>query len=101
MKTKIIVDNLKCGGCASTIKKGLLSFSEVSGVNVDVETDTIEVTHEDNFDQETLKEKLHSMGYPEKGTLEGIDKFFTGAKSYVSCAIGKLNKEEEEEHIKK
>ncbi len=101
MKTNVIVDNLKCGGCASTIKKGLLSFSEVSEVNVNTETDTIEITHVDNFDQKKLKDKLHSMGYPEKGTIEGFDKLVTGAKSYVSCAIGKLSKEEEEEQIKK
>lgn len=101
MKTKVVVDNLKCGGCASSIKKGLMSFSEVSDVNVDVETDTIEVTHVVDFDEKKIKDKLHSMGYPERGTLEGIDKFFTGAKSYVSCAIGKLSEEENEEPIKK
>ena len=97
MKTKIEVDNLKCGGCASSIKKGLMSFSEVSEVNVDVENDTIEVTQVDGTDILKIKDKLHSMGYPEKGTSEGIDKLVTGAKSYVSCAIGKLTKEEEEE----
>ncbi|MDZ4664627.1 MAG: heavy metal-associated domain-containing protein [Bacteroidota bacterium] len=102
MKTKVVVDNLKCGGCANSIKKGLMSFSEVSEVNVDTETDTIEVTHLDDFEKKKIKDKLYSMGYPEKGTLEGLDKIVTGAKSYVSCAIGKLSKEEEEEEeIKK
>lgn len=96
MKTKVVVDNLKCVGCASSIKKGLLSFSEISEVNVNTETDTIEVTHADNFDQKKIQDKLHSMGYPEKGTLEGIDKLVTGVKLYASCAIGKLSKEEEQ-----
>lgn len=94
MKTKIIIDNMKCGGCAGSIKKGLRSFSEVSDVVVDVENESVEITHNDDFPIEKLKEKLSSMGYPAKGTLEGFDKFAANAKSYVSCAIGKISKED-------
>ncbi len=94
MKTKIIIDNLKCGGCAGSIKKGLRSFSEVSDVIVDLENETVEITHSDGFQIEKLKNKLSSMGYPAKGTLEGFDKFAANAKSYVSCAIGKISKED-------
>lgn len=92
MKTKIIIDNMKCGGCAGSIKKGLRSFFEVSDVVVDVENESVEITHNDDFPIEKLKEKLSSMGYPVKGTLEGFDKFAANAKSYVSCAIGKISK---------
>jgi copper chaperone len=63
-------------------------------VTIDVEHETVEITHHNNFPIETLKEKLSSMGYPEKGTLEGIDKFAANAKSYVSCAIGKISTNE-------
>jgi copper chaperone len=101
MKTTIIIDNLKCGGCASTIKKGLMSISGVSEVDVNNETDTVEITHSDDAEISAMKEKLHTMGYPEKGTIEGLDKFVSNAKSYVSCAIGKLTKEEEQEQVKK
>lgn len=85
---------MKCGGCAGSIKKGLRSFSEVSEVVVDVENESVEITHKDDFPIEKLKEKLSSMGYPAKGTLEGFDKFAANAKSYVSCAIGKISKED-------
>jgi len=91
MKTKIIIDNIKCSGCAGSIKKGLRLFSEVSEVVVDVENESVEITHQDNFPVNALKEKLLAMGYPEKGTLEGFDKFTANAKSYVSCAIGKIS----------
>lgn len=91
MKTKISIDNIKCGGCAGSIKKGLKSFAEVSDVIVDVENESVEITHQDDFPVNTLKEKLLTMGYPEKGTLEGFDKFTANAKSYVSCAIGKIS----------
>ena len=94
MKTKIIIDNLKCGGCVSSIKNGLKSFSEVSDVVVDVENESVEITHRDDFSLEKLKEKLSSMGYPAKGTLEGFDKFAASAKSYLSCAVGKMSKED-------
>ncbi len=85
---------MKCGGCAGSIKKGLKSFTEVSDVVVDVENESVEITHKDDFPIEKLKEKLSSMGYPAKGTLEGFDKFAANAKSYVSCAIGKISNED-------
>ncbi|MBK6521115.1 MAG: heavy metal transporter [Sphingobacteriaceae bacterium] len=83
------------------MKKGIMSISGVLEVNVNNDTDTIEITHEDTADLQIIKNKLHSMGYPERGTVEGLDKFVTNAKSYVSCAIGKLTKEEEEDQVKK
>lgn len=66
MKTKINVNNVKCGGCAETIKKGLHSFTEVTDVNVDIPSGSVEVTYEDQFPLATIKEKLAQLGYPEK-----------------------------------
>jgi len=94
MTTKITVDNLKCGGCAGTIKKGLKTFPEVSEVLVDVENNSVEVTYNNDFPFEKIREKLAAMGYPETGTLEGLGKLAANAKSYVSCAIGKISKED-------
>jgi copper chaperone len=94
MKTQILIDNLKCGGCAGTIKKGIRSFPEVSDVTVDVEKDLVEVTYSDVLLVEKIKEKLVTMGYPEKGSLTGLHKLTANAKSYVSCAIGKISKED-------
>jgi copper chaperone len=94
MRTKIIIDNMKCGGCAGSIKKGLRSFSEVYDVVIDVENGSVDITHNDDLPIEKLKEKLSSMGYPEKGTVEGFNKFAANAKSYVSCAIGKISNED-------
>ena len=88
MKTQLIVSNVKCQGCAKSIKNGLKAFPEVSEVTVDVVSQTVDITHDDNFDIEKIKAELTSMGYPEKGTLEGFDKFAASARAYVSCAIG-------------
>jgi hypothetical protein len=31
------------------------------------------------------------MGYPEKGSTQGLDAGVSNIKSYVSCAIGKMS----------
>ena len=42
--------------------------------------------------KESLKLKLRSLGYPLiTDELSGFEKATTTAKSFVSCAIGKLN----------
>ena len=83
------VDNLKCGGCANTIRKAL---SHVPGVSaVEVRPETSEVSFEAALGgREAAAEKLRSLGYPETGSLSGLSANIANAKSYVSCAIGKL-----------
>jgi|TARA_B110000967_G_C18747066_1_gene490783 copper chaperone len=88
--TAIEIENLKCGGCASTIKKRL---SEIDGLNsVDVNLDSSEVILDtDNTELLILvKNKLSKLGYPEVGANNSVLK---QAKSFVSCAIGRMNKE--------
>ena len=40
--------------------------------------------------KQTVIDKLKSMGYPEKGSVAGIEAGITNAKSFVSCAIGRM-----------
>ena len=91
MKKVLKVLNVKCGGCAGTLTKALLEdFGEVS-VNLEVEPREITLDVADE-DLEKLKLKLRSLGYPL--TTDELSKFqsvSTTAKSYVSCAIGKMN----------
>lgn len=82
---KIEIENLKCEGCANTIKKGLNNIKGVSEISVDVQNNIVEFNSDNNIII-TVKEKLGKMGYPEKGTGNSFQK----AKSYISCAIGKL-----------
>lgn len=90
MKTiEIKVENLKCGGCGSTIKKGLLKFDEVETVNVDTEKSIITINYNgEEKEQEKYIQKMASLGYPQAEDNNIISK----AKSYVSCAIGRMNK---------
>lgn len=87
METKIYIENLKCGGCAATIKKGILSVDGVSDINVIVDESLVEVTTKSDVIT-AVKEKLAKMGYPEVGDDNTI---IHKAKSFVSCATGKMN----------
>ena len=88
MNTESIkVENLKCNGCASTIKKGLLKFDEIKTVNIDVNNSTVEIDFDGGENTiELFKAKLSKLGYPEVGYNSNI----SVAKSYFSCAIGKF-----------
>ena len=87
MRTDIQIENLKCGGCAATIKKGLLAINKVSEVTVDVENSMVSVvsTPENRM---MIKEKLSKLGYPETGTKNTI---LHKASSFVSCAVGRID----------
>ena len=95
METTILIDNLKCGGCANTIKKNVQVFEHVNSVTVEPENERVIISYTEAIDLDGIKNKLHSLGYPEKNTTEGIDKLTSNIKSYVSCAIGRLTPEEE------
>lgn len=95
MKTSFEIENLKCGGCANTITKALLSFEGLSNPNVDKEAETISFEFPEGFEIQPVKDKLAGLGYPEKGTLTGLKKMGANAMSYVSCAIGKISNETE------
>jgi len=91
------LENIKCEGCASSIRKGLLSDARVRDVNVDVEQGKISIemsadsSEQDESARSELAAALLKMGYPESGTAEGIRAAKAKAKSFVSCAIGRVD----------
>lgn len=87
METNIYIENLKCGGCAATIKKGILGLENVTKIDIKVDESLVIVTTK-NDSILTVKEKLSKMGYPEVGD---VNTFLHKAKSYVSCATGKMS----------
>jgi len=72
------------------VKKSLLEdFGDVD-VNLDVEPRKITLDISENKIQ-ALREKLISLGYPMSDeNLDTIQKITTTAKSFVSCAVGKM-----------
>ena len=88
MENKIYVQNLKCGGCANTITKGISSVETINNIAVNVEDSSVTFDYETDEKLNEVKEKLKSLGYPEDGEANSLT---AKAKSYVSCAIGKMS----------
>lgn len=89
--TVIKVLNLKCGGCANTIKKGIVNIEGVNEILINLNTSEVSIDATDELVIQQVKEKLSSMGYPEVGDSNSI---LHKAKSFVSCAAGKMTSEE-------
>ncbi len=89
MQHIIEVENIKCGGCANTITGRLGRIDGVGTVEVDIEHGRITVEAPDDS-RDRLVSSLLASGYPEKGSVEGMEAAKARAKSFVSCAIGKM-----------
>lgn len=88
MKTEeIIIANLKCSGCATTIKNNLMKLPGMQDVNVVNDEDKVIVSY-DNIDRSAITEKLHSLGYPEATEENGL---LLQLKSFASCMVGRVN----------
>jgi len=84
----IEVQNLKCGGCAATIHKGLAAIDGISAIVIDVEKNSIDLKLDHIDRQEAILKTLTKMGYPPAGAN---NTFGNKAKSYVSCMIGRVS----------
>jgi copper chaperone CopZ len=88
MNWSVEVENMSCGGCVNSITKGVHTISGVGEVTVDLEKGVISMKGE--FDQDAVLAKLSKMGYPQKGN----NTLLKQAKSFVSCASGKMTSSE-------
>ena len=93
MSIEIEVKNIKCGGCANSIRKGLLEDSRIESVEVDIKNGKVSFTGNDSARDAAIA-RLLKMGYPEKGSVEGIKSAAAKAKSFASCAIGRMSNDD-------
>lgn len=87
------VANIRCGGCANTITKALAEagFTEVS-VDLSCEPRKVTVNVLDEAQSAQFQEILRKLGYPLATYKSGkTEDLVFKAKSFVSCAIGKIN----------
>lgn len=90
-RTQLIVENIKCGGCAKTISK---SLTELGFKNIAVDPEQSFVELDSPKDPDAIVDaiiKLKTLGYPLIETEEGLRAVALKAKSYLSCAIGKMS----------
>ncbi len=112
MAISILVENIKCGGCANSIQRGLQEDPRVKSVQVTVEEGLVEVEADEAVRPELVarldkngdgkvnlavtprgeRHNLAKLGDPEVDTVEGAARLKAKAKSFVSCAIGRLDK---------
>ncbi len=90
MKASIIVQNLKCGGCARTITNKLSEMENISEVQVSPNTSMVSFAYEDSNDALNVMDKLKELGYP---SIDSKNTLASKAKSFVSCATGKMSKQ--------
>ena len=64
MKTSIIVQNLKCEGCAKTITSKLSEIKNISDIDVHVDESKISFKYINENDALLVKDKLSKIGYP-------------------------------------
>ncbi len=90
MSYELTVENVKCGGCANTITTKLNKIDSVNDCEVDIARGVITISG-DESNKEEVSRLLLKLGYPETGTAEGLNAAKARAKSFVSCAVGKMS----------
>jgi copper chaperone len=90
MSYTISVENIKCEGCASSIRSKLTDLDLATSVDVNVESGEVTVEG-DPAHRDTAVSALLTMGYPETGSVEGLKAAAAKAKSFVSCAVGRID----------
>ena len=88
MKTTLEIQNLKCGGCANTITNKLSDLDNINDVIVNNENNTVSFNYINDTHLANVKTTLAKLGYPVIGDKNALT---TKAKSFVSCALGRLN----------
>ncbi len=99
MLYQLYLANVKCGGCANSIRKVAMAASAESLQNVLIDPANGLLT----FDAETLPEEtllavknaLAKAGYPEVGS---VNTFGNKVQSFVSCAVGRLDNTTKDGH---
>jgi len=80
------VQNVRCEGCARSIKQALSERLSLVEVDLTVMPRIVSAEIERDEDERFLRDTLRRRGYPLVGEDNGL---FDQAKSVISCAIGK------------
>ncbi len=96
MLTTVEVNNIRCEGCANTIKKALVKEGFTS-INIDLSCEPRKVTVdvENEASVAHFRTILRKLGYPFSDEEVGFgDSATLKVKSFVSCAVGKFSIED-------
>ncbi len=83
--------NIRCEGCANSIKKALAPFFDFIEVDLTKEPRIVTVDIKSGEEEERFKNILRSLGYPLcEDELSSAQNIGLKTKSFLSCAVGKL-----------
>jgi len=63
---ELLVENVKCGGCANAIQEGLSALQGIHEVTVGIESGTVTI-HGEGYNDKEIHTKLNDLGYPVRG----------------------------------
>ena len=84
------VENIKCGGCANTIRTRVKAFDGVTDVSIDIDGGKVSIDG-DESKRDDYATGLAKLGYPEIGSVHGLKSAGAKARSFVSCAVGRMS----------
>ncbi|WP_159092083.1 heavy metal-associated domain-containing protein [Aquimarina sp. Aq107] len=87
MKTTVEIQNLKCSGCESTIARKLHTLKGIRDVLVNTNNCTVSFNYDTSDGIETVEKELTRLGYPLVNDQNNLQR---KVKSYVSCALGRI-----------
>lgn len=87
MRTRIIIQNLKCGGCVNSIVSRLVGEDDVLRAEVILDESAVVLEHESSGTPVRVKAILKYLGYP---SVEEKNDILSKARSVVSCATGRV-----------
>ena len=91
MKKSFEVLNIKCEGCANSIKNALSSYFDFIEVDLTKKPRIVTVDIKEEKDEEELKRVLKTLGYPLiDEELSKAQEISLKTKSFISCAVGKF-----------
>jgi copper chaperone CopZ len=99
MRKSYAVANIRCEGCANTIRRALSGhFGDGVVVDLGVMPRLVTVEIKEKAEEELLISTLRKLGYPliddEVQSIEGV---VMKGKSFLSCAVGKFNPTKEKQ----
>lgn len=90
MQQTLQVENVKCGGCAQTLRTKLEPLFGTVKINLMVQPREITLDIE-AAQMPQLREALLEIGYPlSSDELNFVQTASTKVKSFVSCAVGRM-----------
>jgi copper chaperone len=92
MKLTFNVDNVRRSGCVNTIEVHFQDHPNIHGIEVDLDRRVVTIDTDKPEIRDDIALRLKRLGYPEKGSLDGLDSVKAKASSLVACAVGMMGR---------